>query len=97
MKHIDYANEDEIASVRAEVDAGARAESRKPTPLPLGPPSREPRPYPVAALGSVLSGATESIAQKCQCPSRLRRRSPSARSRRNASPTCACPTGKRGR
>jgi Protein of unknown function (DUF3987) len=38
-----------------------------PTPLPLAPPTREPRPYPVAALGNVLGGATESISKKCQC------------------------------
>lgn len=36
------------------------------TPLPLAPPSREPRPYPVA-LGEVLGGATESISKRCQC------------------------------
>jgi hypothetical protein len=37
------------------------------TPLPLAPTTREPRPYPVAALGNVLGGATESISNKCQC------------------------------
>jgi hypothetical protein len=35
--------------------------------LPLAPPMDSARPYPVAALGSVLSGAAESIATKCQC------------------------------
>ena len=36
-------------------------------PLPLVPPIPPARPYPVEALGEVLSGATESIAAKCQC------------------------------
>jgi hypothetical protein len=40
-------------------------------PLPLAPPTSPPRPYPVAALGSVLSGAAESIAARCQCSSAL--------------------------
>jgi len=35
--------------------------------LPLVPPVAAPRPYPVAALGPVLSAATECIASKCQC------------------------------
>ena len=43
-----------------------RAE-KTPMPLPLEPQSREPRPYPVAALGDVLGGAARSIAAKCQC------------------------------
>ena len=43
------------------------AERRRPKPLPLAPPNREPRPCPVAALGEVLGGATESISKKCQC------------------------------
>ena len=55
----------------AEAEARERkrrlAERLKPTPLPLAPPTRKPRPYPVAALGAVLSGATKSIAEKCQC------------------------------
>jgi Protein of unknown function (DUF3987) len=38
-----------------------------PTPLPLETQSREPRPYPIAALGAVLGGAAQSIAAKCQC------------------------------
>jgi hypothetical protein len=38
-----------------------------PEPLPLAPTAPPPRPYPVASLGSVLSGAAESIAAKCQC------------------------------
>jgi len=37
------------------------------TPLPLAPPSRDPRPYPIASLGDVLSGGTESISTRCQC------------------------------
>ena len=49
----------------AEVNEHKRAE--KPTPLPLEPQSREPRPYPIAALGDVLGGAAQSIAAKCQC------------------------------
>ena len=36
-------------------------------PLPLAPPLRKPRPYPVTALGDVLAGAAETIAGKCQC------------------------------
>jgi hypothetical protein len=35
--------------------------------LPLVPPTPLARPYPLAALGPVLSGAAESIAAKCQC------------------------------
>jgi hypothetical protein len=42
-----------------------------PEMLPLAPPMRPARPYPVAALGPVLSGAAESIATKCQCSSAL--------------------------
>jgi hypothetical protein len=38
-----------------------------PAPLPLAPPTLAAGPYPVAALGPVLSGAAESIALKCQC------------------------------
>ena len=38
-----------------------------PEPLPLAPPTPSSRPYPVASLGTVLSGAAESIAKKCQC------------------------------
>lgn len=56
-----------FADAARKYDERKKAESRKPTPLPLGPPSREARPYPVAALGAVLGGATESIAEKCQC------------------------------
>ena len=40
---------------------GARA------PLPLVPPSPAAQPYPVEALGPILSGAANSIAAKCQC------------------------------
>jgi hypothetical protein len=58
---------DYFADVARKYDAGKRDEKQKPTPLPLAPPSREPKPYPVAALGAVLGGATESIAEKCQC------------------------------
>jgi Protein of unknown function (DUF3987) len=36
-------------------------------PLPLAPPMPEARPYPVAALGPVLSGAANSNAARCQC------------------------------
>ena len=36
-------------------------------PLPLAPPTTPGQPYPVAALGPVLSAAAESIATKCQC------------------------------
>jgi Protein of unknown function (DUF3987) len=42
-----------------------------PEMLPLAPPMPPARPYPVAALGPVLSGAAESIATKCQCSSAL--------------------------
>ena len=53
-------------------DEGRKYNERKraektPMPLPLEPQSREPRPYPVAALGDVLGGAAQSIAAKCQC------------------------------
>jgi hypothetical protein len=36
-------------------------------PLPLGPPTLPGRPYPVDALGPVLSDAAKSVAAKCQC------------------------------
>jgi len=36
-------------------------------PLPLAPPLRTPRPYPVTALGDVLAGGAETISGKCQC------------------------------
>ena len=66
---------------RAERDAEERLRHRQPglsslaalasTPapelLPLVPPTPPLRPYPVAALGRVLSGAAASIAAKCQC------------------------------
>jgi hypothetical protein len=38
-----------------------------PEPLPLAPPMPAARPYPVDALGEVLSGAAKSIAEKIQC------------------------------
>jgi Protein of unknown function (DUF3987) len=44
---------------------------RRPTPVPLELQSREPRQYPIAALGDVLAGAAQSIAAKCQCASAL--------------------------
>jgi uncharacterized protein DUF3987 len=43
------------------------ATSLPPEPLPLAPPTQPARPYPIAALGPVLSGAAESIASKCRC------------------------------
>jgi hypothetical protein len=36
-------------------------------PLPLAPPTSPPRPYPVTALGQLLSDAAASIAARCQC------------------------------
>jgi hypothetical protein len=36
-------------------------------PLPLPPAVPLARPYPIAALGPVLSGAANSIAARCQC------------------------------
>ncbi|MDI9849989.1 YfjI family protein [Rhodoblastus sp. 17X3] len=38
-----------------------------PAPLPLVPPAPAAQPYPIEALGPVLSGAANSIAAKCQC------------------------------
>ena len=40
-------------------------------PLPLAPLMHAARPYPVAALGPVLSNAANSIAARCQCASAL--------------------------
>jgi hypothetical protein len=61
------ARNDYFASAARKYDERKRTEAHKPTLLPLAAPTREPRPYPVAALGTVLGGATESIAEKCQC------------------------------
>jgi hypothetical protein len=47
------------------------ANTQAPELLPLAPPTPPARPYPLAALGEVLSGAAGSIAAKCQCPSAL--------------------------
>ena len=55
-----------FADQARKYDELKRAEGA-PTPLPLEPQSREPRPYPIAALGDVLGGAAQSIAAKCQC------------------------------
>jgi hypothetical protein len=55
-----------FADEARKYDKRKRAENR-PAPLPLSPPNREPRLYPVAALGGVLGGAAESISGKCQC------------------------------
>lgn len=38
-----------------------------PAPLPLVPPAPAAQPYPVNALGAVLSAAALAIAAKCQC------------------------------
>jgi hypothetical protein len=51
----------------AAKDYTARRATSILTPLPLAPPSREARPYPVVALGDVLGGAAKSIAERCQC------------------------------
>jgi Protein of unknown function (DUF3987) len=73
------------AEYRAERDAAERlrhtppklsslatlASTPAPELLPLAPPTPPARPYPLAALGPVLSGAAESIAAKCQCSSAL--------------------------
>lgn len=42
-------------------------QSPEPKPIPLAPRIPEARRYPVAALGSVLSGAAQGIASRCQC------------------------------
>ena len=55
------------AGLAAPLDAGPATCSPRSEPLPLAPPIPPARPYPVAALGSILRGATESIAAKCQC------------------------------
>ena len=74
-----------LREMRAERDAAERLRHTPPelsslatlasTPvpelLPLAPPTPPARPYPLAALGPVLSGAAESIAAKCQCSSAL--------------------------
>ncbi len=56
-----------FADAARKYDERKRAEERKPTPLPLAPPNREPRPYPLDALGPVLGPAAETISRKCQC------------------------------
>ena len=47
--------------------AACKAAAAAEQPLPLAPPLRKPRPYPVTALGNVLAGAAETIAEKTQC------------------------------
>jgi hypothetical protein len=56
---------------QAAKDYDGRTGAPMVTPVPLGPPGREARPYPVAALGDVLGGAAQSIAERCQCPPAL--------------------------
>ena len=58
----DFPKNAEVPAKRSNVAIVAGSE-----PLPLVPPIPPARPYPLAALGEVLSGAAESIAAKCQC------------------------------
>jgi hypothetical protein len=58
----DFPKKAEVPAKRSNVAIVAGSE-----PLPLVPPIPPARPYPLAALGEVLSGAAESIAAKCQC------------------------------
>ena len=57
--------------LKSRLSVATLANTQAPEPLPLAPPTSPARPYPLAALGEVLSGAAESIAAKCQCPSAL--------------------------
>jgi hypothetical protein len=58
----DFPKNAEVPAKRSNVAIVAGSE-----PLPLVPPIPPARPYPLAALGELLSGAAESIAAKCQC------------------------------
>ena len=58
----DFPKNAEVPANRSNV-AIVASQSR----CPLAPPMPAARPYPLAALGEVLSGAAESIAAKCQC------------------------------
>ncbi len=63
---LDRRNEFFAAEYR-DILANRKTQTVPSAPLPLTPPMPAARPYPVAALGALLSGAAESIAGKCQC------------------------------
>jgi Protein of unknown function (DUF3987) len=73
-RDLPYLNDDEqliarelAAEATARANSGGSRTKDAGRPLPLAPPMPAERPYPVSALGPILSGAAVSIAGKCQC------------------------------
>ena len=66
MDKPDYLSDEEFDLALTTVTAASISTPRS-EPLPLAPPIPAARAYPISALGSILQGAAESIAAKCQC------------------------------